>query len=203
MNHFRALLAAAALGLAAAPLLRAEDWTTTDGKVYKDVKVLQLEDDAVTILDSDGGALVPLATLPPDLQEKFKYDPAKAKVAAAARAQADANNPAALEAERVQAAKLKAAQDAKYAADKKAVDEAKAAAAATSVKPDPLHATQFTLTAPADPTHHPVSDAFEKHDPDMPVIAPNPTAGMAPSDTPAIKAPATNAAPVPAAPTGQ
>ena len=199
MNLFRVLFAIVALGLAAAPLLRAEDWTTTDGKIYKDVKVLQLEDDAVTILDSDGGALVPLATLTPDLQAKFKYDPDKAKVAAAARATADANNPSAMEAERVQAAKLKAAQDAKYAADKKAVDAAKAAA---EPKDDPLHVDQFRLTAPSDPNHHPVSDAFEKHDPDMPVIAKDPASVMAPSDMPVIKPPATNA-PVPVVPPGQ
>lgn len=61
---------------------RAEDWTTTDGKTYKNVKVVKVEDDAVTILDEDGGARVPLSTLSPDLQKKFNYDPAKAAIAA-------------------------------------------------------------------------------------------------------------------------
>lgn len=65
--------------------VQAEDWTTTDGKTFQNVKVVKVEDDAVTILDKDGGALVPLATLPPDLQKQFHYDPAKAQVAAAAR----------------------------------------------------------------------------------------------------------------------
>ena len=86
--------------------LRADDWKTTDGKTYQAVIVVKAEPDAVTITHKDGGALVPLATLPPDLQKKFNYDPAKAKVAAAARAQADAKNLAALQAEILQA-KLK------------------------------------------------------------------------------------------------
>jgi hypothetical protein len=62
--------------------LRAEDWITTDGKTYKDVTVIKVEDDAVTILDSDGGARVPLKTLNASLQKKFHYDPVKAAIAA-------------------------------------------------------------------------------------------------------------------------
>jgi hypothetical protein len=173
MNVSRALLAAFLLGLLGdhGPLLHAEDWTTTDGKVYKGVKVMKLEPDAVTILYSEGGALVPLATLSPDLQEKFHYDPDKAKAAAAARAKDDRNNPAALEAEKVQAAKLKAAQDAKYKADKKAVDDAKAAAAAQP-KDDPLHASNFTPGKSDDDsrTHYRTPDAFATNDPQMPVV---------------------------------
>jgi hypothetical protein len=61
---------------------RAEDWTTTDGKTYQAVKIIKVEDDAVTILYRDGGARVSLALLPPTLQAEFHYDPAKAKVAA-------------------------------------------------------------------------------------------------------------------------
>jgi beta-glucanase (GH16 family) len=68
----------------------AEDWTTSDGKTYRQITVLKVEDDAVTILDSDGGALVPLALLPADLQQRFHYDPDKAKLAAARR-QADSD----------------------------------------------------------------------------------------------------------------
>src|ERR1700677_813702 len=67
----------------------AEDWTTTDGKTYKHVKVLKVDADAVTILDEDGGALVPLSTLPAPLQKKFNYDPTKAAAAAAERASED------------------------------------------------------------------------------------------------------------------
>jgi len=70
----------------------AEDWTTTDGTSYKDVKVIRVEDDAITILYRDGGALVPIFKLPPALQKRFDYDPVKAKAAAEARAKADAEN---------------------------------------------------------------------------------------------------------------
>ena len=80
--------------------LHAEDWKTTDGTVYQDVKVIKVEDDAVTILYEDGGARIPLAKLPPDLQKKFSYDPVKAKAAADARAKADAENAKNLQAEK-------------------------------------------------------------------------------------------------------
>src|SRR5277367_380346 len=85
----------------------AVDWVTTDGKLYQNVSVIKVEDDAVTILHKNGGALVPLDKLPPDLQKRFHYDPVKAKIAAAARAKQDAANAVALEAEKEQAANLK------------------------------------------------------------------------------------------------
>ena len=69
-------------------LALAEDWKTSDGKTYSRVTVVKVEDDAVTILYADGGARVSLATLPPDLQHKFHYDPAKA-LAAASRYEAE------------------------------------------------------------------------------------------------------------------
>jgi len=67
--------------------VRGEDWTTTDGKTYRGIKVVKVEDDAVTILDKDGGARVSLMVLSPDLQRRFHYDAAKAAVAAAKREQ--------------------------------------------------------------------------------------------------------------------
>ena len=85
--------------------LHAEDWKTTDGTIYQDVKVIKVEDDAVTILYEDGGARIPLAKLPPDLQKKFSYDPVKAKAAADARAKADAESAKNLQAEKDLAAK--------------------------------------------------------------------------------------------------
>ena len=92
-----------ALALAAmvffATCLQAEDWTTTDGKVYQDVKVVKTEPDAVTILHSTGGALVPLINLSPELQKRFNYDPATAEAAAVARVLADAESYKALLAE--------------------------------------------------------------------------------------------------------
>ena len=85
----------------------AEDWTTTDGTVYQNVRVVKVEDDAVTILYKEGGALVPLLKLPPQLQKKFDYDPVKAKIAADARVIADAENAKLLQAEIEEADRLK------------------------------------------------------------------------------------------------
>jgi len=93
----------------------AEDWTTTDGTKYQNVQVIRVEDDAVTILYKDGGALVFLYKLPPTLQQRFDYDPAKAKIAMEARAKADAENAKELQAEIEQADKLKRAQQIKDA----------------------------------------------------------------------------------------
>jgi translation elongation factor P/translation initiation factor 5A len=85
----------------------AEDWTTTDGTNYQNVRVVRVEDDAVTILYKDGGALVFLNKLPPALQDRFDYDPVKAKIAAEARAKSDAENAVALQKEIEQAAAIK------------------------------------------------------------------------------------------------
>lgn len=84
-----------------------EDWKTSDGKTYEDIKVIKVEADAITIIYKEGGALVPLAKLPPAIQTKFAYDPVKAKEAADARAKATADNSKALQAEIVQGDKMK------------------------------------------------------------------------------------------------
>jgi hypothetical protein len=80
-------------------VLPAEDWTTSDGKIYRDVIVVKTEPDAVTIIHRDGGALVPLVKLPADLQKRFHYDPIAAQEAADARAKSDAANALALQIE--------------------------------------------------------------------------------------------------------
>src|SRR5476649_1313553 len=84
----KAILLAIALALCSSDLM-AEDWTTTDGTKYQNVRVVRVEDDAVTIIYKDGGALIFLFKLPPTLQQRFEYDPAKAKAAMEARAKAD------------------------------------------------------------------------------------------------------------------
>ena len=84
-----------------------EDWTTSDGTRYQNVRVIRVEDDAITIIYKDGGALIPLFKLPPGLQQKFDYDPVKAKLAAEARLRADKENAEALQREEEQAAVLK------------------------------------------------------------------------------------------------
>jgi len=92
--------------LTVSSLARAEDWTTSDGTCYKNVRVIRVEDDAITIIYKDGGALVPIFKLPPTLQERFDYNPAKAKAAAEARSKADAQNAKELQAEIEQAETL-------------------------------------------------------------------------------------------------
>ena len=80
-------------------VVRADDWTTTDGVVFRNVKVVKLEDNCVTILDSHGGARVQLAKLPPDVQKKLGYNPVAAKAAADKRASDDKANAVALQKE--------------------------------------------------------------------------------------------------------
>lgn len=53
-------------------------WTTTTGQTYKRVKVVKMDPQSVTIIHQDGGATIPMDTLPPDLQKLFNYDPAAA-----------------------------------------------------------------------------------------------------------------------------
>jgi len=71
------------LALLAFPVY-AEDWTV-DGKDYHNVTVGEVEADRVHITYDGGLGTVPLADLPPDLQKRFGYDPAKAKSEAGAR----------------------------------------------------------------------------------------------------------------------
>jgi len=88
----------------------AEDWTTTDGKNYQNVRVVKVEDDAITILYKDGGALISMTKLPPALQKRFSFDPEKAKIAADARTKADAENAVELQKEIELADKMRKAK---------------------------------------------------------------------------------------------
>jgi hypothetical protein len=93
----------------------AEDWTTLDGINYRDVKVIRVEDDAITIIYKDGGALVPIAKLPVALQQRYSYDPVKAKAAADARAKAESESAKQLQLEIQMTEKLKREQQVKDA----------------------------------------------------------------------------------------
>jgi hypothetical protein len=103
----------------------AEDWTV-NGHAYRDVQVVKVEADAVTILDDDGGALLPLRILPAALQKRFHYDSAKASLAAKNRAALDASNAVALQNEEDQAETVK---QAKYVADEEQREEQRQAQA--------------------------------------------------------------------------
>jgi len=132
--------------------LHGEDWTTTDGKVYHGVAVVKAEPDAVTILHHDGGALVPLAKLSPDLQKRFNYDPAKAKVAAEARAQAVAENAKHLQAE-MDLAQLQK-QAALVATDPRVQNGTITLASMAADDTSTPTASVSTPTGPTDATHH-------------------------------------------------
>jgi hypothetical protein len=75
---------------------RAEDWTTRDGKTFRNVTVLSHDDAYVTIMHDDGGGRVALSQLDPTLQKRFDYDPAKAAACIQATAAADQRDHAAL-----------------------------------------------------------------------------------------------------------
>jgi len=63
----------------------AEDLTTLDDNTYHDVRVSRVEADGIIALYSGGGGKIFFTNLPPDLQEKYGYDPAKAAAWAAKR----------------------------------------------------------------------------------------------------------------------
>jgi protein disulfide-isomerase len=64
------------------------NWTTSNA-VYREVKIVKIEADCVTILHADGGCLVPISTLSPDLKKQLNYDPAAAAAAASQRRRCD------------------------------------------------------------------------------------------------------------------
>lgn len=72
----RTLIAA---GLLFAGIAAAEDLTTTDGKLYKNVTVTKVEPDGLSISHETGTAKLLFTKLPEDLQRKHGYDPAKAE----------------------------------------------------------------------------------------------------------------------------
>ena len=61
-------------------VIHAEDWTV-GYKTYKNVTVTKVTDDHVEITFDGGVGSPKLASLPPELQKRFNYDPAKAKAA--------------------------------------------------------------------------------------------------------------------------
>jgi hypothetical protein len=85
-------LAALLIVLATVLPVSAEDWSTADGKTYKDVVVIAQEDDGVRITYTGGVGKIPNYELSPDLQKRFGLDPVsmEAKRKAAEQAQAAA-----------------------------------------------------------------------------------------------------------------
>lgn len=72
------IAAAFLLSLFLTTAAHASDLVTRSGKVYHDYRIVAHDAGYVTILDSEGGAHVPLSDLPADLQRQYNYDPAQA-----------------------------------------------------------------------------------------------------------------------------
>jgi hypothetical protein len=77
-------------------LVVAEDFTTVNGKEYKNAEVTRVESDGIVLRTKSGISKVYFAELPADVQQRFHYDPARIATAqrereqAASRAQQDA-----------------------------------------------------------------------------------------------------------------
>jgi hypothetical protein len=69
-DHMRAM----AIFLPLAMPVWAEDWTTTSGTTYHDIKVLKIDGDFVTIQDADGEAMIQVSKLPPEIQKAISDD---------------------------------------------------------------------------------------------------------------------------------
>ena len=54
--------------------------TTADGKTYKSVSVMKVTPASIRIIHSSGAASIPLEKLSAELQQKYNYDPEKAKI---------------------------------------------------------------------------------------------------------------------------
>jgi flagellar basal body rod protein FlgC len=173
MKSTFAILLVAALLTTSATSLRADDWKTTDGKVYQNVQVVGSNPEAVTILHQDGGASVPLANLPADIQKRFNYDPAKAEAVAEGPVKDVAVNVRALRPERDRAGKMQQAEsditDNQYDTNIPEIapvnDDASASAPSASCNPSPhysiddLASSMHSLRSdPSDANHHSISE---------------------------------------------
>ena len=62
------------LGLIAGLPASAEDWTTADGKTYKNVAIIEQEDGGVRITYTGGVGIIPYYELPLDVQKRLGVD---------------------------------------------------------------------------------------------------------------------------------
>jgi hypothetical protein len=86
----------------------AEDLTTTEGRVYKNVTVRKVEPDGLSISHESGLAKIPFTKLPKEVQEKHGYDPAKGKAYAEEQGKKQAAAEAAIDRELNRQAREKA-----------------------------------------------------------------------------------------------
>src|SRR5436309_8320385 len=72
--------------LCSASLVFADDFKTIDGKEYKNVTVSRVEPDGIVLTSKSGISKVYFTELPKEVQERFHYDPDKARDYAAEEA---------------------------------------------------------------------------------------------------------------------
>jgi hypothetical protein len=81
MNPRKTIIAV--LATLSASLAGADDFKTTSGKEYKDATVTHVEPDGIVVRSKSGISKIYFAELPPEVQQRFHYDP---QTAAAAQA---------------------------------------------------------------------------------------------------------------------
>ena len=113
--------------LCLASIVLADDFKTTGGKEYKNVKVSRVEPDGIVITFSGGIVKIPFAELSPDIQKNYGYDPGaaadfqkQAYEAGVKRAREIAESQAATNARNAELAAQSAA-DIKASADRRAI----------------------------------------------------------------------------------
>ena len=85
-----------------AQLADAEDIRTKDGKLHRNVTVTSVAPDGISVTTSAGIEHLPFTQLPPELQQKYGYDPAKAAAYANALHRQDVQQEAAANRARAQ-----------------------------------------------------------------------------------------------------
>ena len=128
----------------------AEDWTTADGKTYKNVVVVAQEDDGVRITYDGGVGKIPYYELPLDLQKRFgeDYDSLEAKRKAAEKALEDATRNADAAAAATAAAAQKKAQDEAAAAQANAQSGSQSTPSSASSQSSPQQAINSQPASP-------------------------------------------------------
>ena len=113
MKYWKAGLAIVAA--LSASLALAEDFKTVNGKEYKNATVSRVEPDGIVIRFSGGIVKIPFTELPKEVQERFHYNPEKAReFGDAAQVAAAQSNAAAAQQQQQQEEHQKVARQQKY-----------------------------------------------------------------------------------------
>ncbi len=134
------------LAALATSLARAEDIKLANGDVLKDAKITSHDAIGVTITHSSGIGRVPYDLLPPELRQKFSYDPAKARERADAEARAATQRAQADQGFRDQKTRESAEAELSEQLDKAAVT---ISGKVLSVAPEGLLLTRVSVKIPA------------------------------------------------------